>query len=43
MLLHAHVERGQGAAMLFGGVQQDGLVHSDANRQPTPQREKLFE
>jgi hypothetical protein len=36
-----HIEGGEGAAMLFRGVQQHRLVHCDANRQPRPQREQL--
>lgn len=43
MLLDAHVEGGQGAAVLLGGIEQHGLVHGDSHRQPGPQREQLSE
>lgn len=41
MLLDAHVEGGQGAAVLLGGIEQHGLVHGDSHGQPGPQREQL--
>lgn len=43
MLLDAHVEGGQGAAVLLGGIEQHGLVHGDSHGQPGPQREQLSE
>lgn len=36
MLLDAHIEGRQGAAVLLGGVEQHRLIHGDSHGQPRP-------
>lgn len=42
MLLDAHIEGRQGAAVLLGGIEQHRLIHGDSYGQPRPKREQLW-